>query len=283
VTLWHVIVLSVVQAGTEFIPISSSGHLVLVQTFLGLGEVPLLFDLILHLGTLGATVLVYYRLIWSLLRDTCLWIVRKGEARREVSERGHVRMFGYIILSTAVTGVFGILFRNQIERFFFRPRYVSFFILFTGLLLLMTRFVRDRGKTIGELGIGVPCAIGFAQALSMLPGVSRSGATISTGLYAGMSRPLAGSYSFLLSIPSILGATIVELSAYGESMYRLAEAQGIRYAALLGITGFIVSLCAGYGALRILLAFIRRGKLYLFSYYCFAAAIGSWILLHMYI
>jgi undecaprenyl-diphosphatase len=280
-SLWNVIVLSIVQGVTEFLPVSSSGHLVLVQTFLGLGEVPVLFDLILHLGTLGATLMVYYSLIGSLIKDTGLWIVKRGEARHEVSKRGHVRMVCYIILSTAVTGVFGVMFRNEIEKFFYRPRYVSYFLFFTGSVLLVTGFIKDRKRGIEDIGAGVPLVIGGAQALSMLPGVSRSGITISTGLYLGMSRPLAGSYSFVLSIPSILGATILEFSAYGEAMQGLTSVEGTRTVVLLSITGFIVSLLTGYGALRILLTFIRRGKLHLFSYYCFAAAIGSWIFLHI--
>jgi undecaprenyl-diphosphatase len=281
-SLWHVLILSVVQGGTEFLPVSSSGHLVLVQSFLGLGEVPVLFDLILHLGTLGATLMVYYPLIGSLIRDTGLWIVRGGEKRREVYRRGNVRMVGFIILSTAVTGVLGVMFRDQIETLFYRPRYVSYFLFLTGIVLLVTRFISDRKREIVEIGVGVPLLIGGAQALSILPGVSRSGMTISTGLYMGMSRPLAGSYSFILSIPAILGAAIVEFSSYGKTMQRIAEAQGIRMVVFLSISGFIVSFFTGYGALRLLLTFIRGGKLHLFSYYCFAASIVSWLVLHIY-
>jgi len=274
-----VAILSVIQGVTEFLPISSSGHLVLAQTFLGMGEVPVLFDLVLHLGTLGATVLVYYRLIGAIMKDTWLWLFRSGKARREVYRRGNVKMAGYIILSTAVTGVIGMVLRNTIEGFFFKPLFVSFFLLLTGVVLFATRFITVGEKSIGDTGPIVPVAIGFAQAAAMLPGVSRSGLTIATGLYLGMIRPLAGSYSFLLSIPSILGASIVEFATSKESLYALAVGQETQSILMLGIAGFLLSLITGYGALRVLLSFIKRGKLHLFSYYCITVALGSGILI----
>jgi undecaprenyl-diphosphatase len=178
----------------------------------------------------------------------------------------------YIIISTAVTAVFGLLFRDAIEAFFYRPFAVSLFLFLTGVLLLITRFAQDRGKQISEMGFHVPLIIGCAQAFSMLPGISRSGTTISTGLYMGMERSLSGSYSFLLSIPSILGASLVEfIRAHGA----MQSISGGRDPLLLIFLGFFLSLVAGYGALRLLLSFLGRGRLYTFSYYCFAAAIAS--------
>ncbi len=274
-----VAILSVIQGITEFLPISSSGHLVLAQTYLGLEDVPVLFDLILHLGTACATILVYYRLIGDILRDLGLWVIKTGEERREVFQRGNVKLAGYIALSTALTGVPGLLFRDTIKSFFYRPLSVSLFLFLTGIILFITRFIQHKGKQIGDLGIHAPLVVGGVQACAMLPGISRSGVTISAGLYQGMERSFAGSYSFLLSIPSILGASIVEIT---QSAGTLQSISGAQSTLLLSITGFLLSLIAGYFALRFLLSFLRKGKLYTFAYYCFAVAIISGLLTRAY-
>jgi len=277
-SLIDVAILSIVQGVTEFLPISSSGHLVLTQTFLRLKEVPIIFDLVLHLGTACATVLVFYRLIGEILRDILLWLTGKGE-RKEISRKGTVRLAVYIVISTAVTGVLGLLFRDTIKEFFYRPLAVSLFLFLTGIVLFITRFVQDRGKQISEMGFHAPLIIGCAQTFAMLPGISRSGTTISAGLYLGMERSLSGSFSFLLSIPSILGASLVEFIQANGGMQSISGGQN---PLLLTISGFSLSLLTGYGALRLLLSFLGRGKLYIFSYYCFTAAIAIGFLLLAY-
>jgi undecaprenyl-diphosphatase len=274
-----VAILSVIQGITEFLPISSSGHLVLAQTYLGLEDVPVLFNLILHLGTACATILVYYRLIGDILRDLGSWVIKTGEERREVLQRGNVKLAGYIILSSAFTGVLGFLFRETIKSFFFRPLSVSLFLFLTGIILFITRFIHHKGKQIGDLGIHTPLIVGGAQTCAMLPGVSRSGVTISAGLYLGMERSFAGSYSFLLSIPSILGASIVEVTQSADTLHSISGAQSTL---LLSITGFLLSLIAGYFALRFFLSFLQKGKLYTFAYYCFSVALISGLLTRAY-
>jgi undecaprenyl-diphosphatase len=274
-----VAILSVIQGITEFLPISSSGHLVLAQTYLGLEDVPVLFDLILHLGTACATILVYYRLIGDILRDLGLWVIKTGEERREVLQRGNVKLAGYIILSVAFTGVLGLLFRDTIKSFFYRPLSVSLFLFLTGIILFITRFIHHKGKQISDLGIHTPLVVGGAQACAMLPGISRSGVTISAGLYLGMERSFAGSYSFLLSIPSILGALIVEVTQSADTLQSIS---GVQSTLLPSITGFLLSLIAGYFSLRFLLSFLQKGKLYTFAYYCFAVAIISGLLTQEY-
>jgi undecaprenyl-diphosphatase len=197
------------------------------------------------------------------------------EQRREVLKRGNVKFAGYIAISTVCTAILGLLFKDAIKAFFYRPLSVSFFLLLTGFILFFTRFVQNSGKQIGDLAIHNPFIVGGAQAFAMLPGISRSGTTISAGLYLGMDRSFAGSYSFILSIPSILGASIVEVAQSGNALRSISSEQS---PLLLSILGFLISLATGYVALRFLLSFLRKGKLYTYAYYCFAIAAISGVL-----
>ncbi len=272
------IILAILQGITEFLPISSSGHLVLAQELIGLVNVPVLYNLILHLGTLCATIIVFNRVIADILWDLGRSIFIKKEERMRIYERGNIKLALYIVLSTAVTGIAGFLFGDRLKGFFFRPLYVSIFLFITGILLFITKFIPRKEKEIRDLGMISPVLIGCSQAVSMLPGISRSGATISTGLFTGMSRSLAGTYSFLLSIPSILGASLVEFMQSGESLITISAGEDSQPIYLLVLTGFMLSMLSGYLALRVLLSFIKRGKLHIFSYYCFVIAICGFML-----
>lgn len=277
-------ILALVQGITEFLPISSSGHLVAAQQLLGLREVPVLFDLILHLGTAAATLLVYFRLVGSLLKALLLWPIR-GAGGRE----SQLRLAGYLAAATVMTAAVGFLFRDRITSFFYRPEYLPLFFSVTGCLLLGTRFIpapggsargvdpksKDaqsmdaHGRAAENMGLPRSAVIGLAQAAAMFPGISRSGSTISAGLYLGMRRDSAAAFSFLLSLPSILGASLVEYLHQGSPGGAPP---------LLLVYGFFMALAAGYGALRLLLTFVRRGRLHLFAYYCFAAAATLFVL-----
>ena len=274
-----VVILSVIQGITEFLPISSSGHLVIAQTYLGLKEVPVFFDLILHLGTACATILVYSHLLGTIFRDLGSWIVKKGDERREVFKRGNVTYAGYIALSTICTAVIGLLFKDTFKSFFHKPLSVSYFLFLTGVILLLTKYIQKEEKQIGDRDIHTPFVIGGVQAFAILPGISRSGVTISTGLYLGMERSLAGSYSFLLSIPSILGASIIEITQSNNAILYIWGEQGNL---LLIFTGFLISFATGYFALKLLLSFLKVGMLHIYAYYCFAASVMSGLLTKFY-
>ncbi len=264
----QVAALAVLQGITEFLPISSSGHLVLMQYFLRLKEVPVFFDLVLHLGTTAAVVVVYYRLIGEILHDLIIWPFSEKQRKKTISEKGTVRLFVYLILATGITGGLGLLFKNFLTSFFYRPEIVPVFFLVTGVILLCTRFVRKGDFDIRTVRIGHAAIIGVVQALAMLPGISRSGTTISAGLYLGLTREFSGAFSFLLSVPSVLGASLVEYLQTGASLTGFG----------LLFLGFAVSFATGFIALKLLLTFLRRGSLYIFSYYCFAAAILAFII-----
>ncbi len=261
--------LAVLQGITEFFPISSSGHLVLMQHFLRLRDVPVFFDLVLHLGTTAAVIAVYYRFIGEILYDLIIWPFSGKEKRKTISEKGTARLFFYIALSTGITGILGILFKDFLTSFFYRPGIVPVFLFCTGVILLGTRFLQKGEVDIRTMRTGHAAVIGTVQALAMLPGISRSGTTISAGLYLGMTREFSGAFSFLLSIPSVLGASLFE--------YFQSGASGTDFSLLL--LGFGLSFATGFIALKLLLAFLRRGSLYIFSYYCFAAAVTAFIVM----
>lgn len=266
-TLLQAIILAVMQGVTEFIPISSSGHLVLTRALIGITDIPMLFDLILHLGTVTATVIVYRSTIADILRDVGLRaIYRRGERTG-----GSIRLFLYIIISTAVTGVIGLLFKDRIESVFLDPVTVSALLIVTGLILLATLFVRKGDRGIEGARLHVPVVIGLAQSAAMLPGISRSGSTISAGLFLGFRRELCGTYSFLLSIPSVFGAAVFEYARSHSELYRQVGLPMV-------VTAFIFSLVSGYFSLRLLLRFLKRGRLWVFSFYCILAGISGLIL-----
>jgi undecaprenyl-diphosphatase len=267
---WSVAFLAVLQGVTEFLPISSSGHLVMAQHAIGMHDVPILFDLILHLGTASATVLVYHRELWRVVRSLFGWPFMDEHTRSLPERRADARLGLLLITATALTGIIGITLRDAIRTFFYRPAFVPLFFVLTGAVLLGTLFLKGGERGADRTGFHHAAIIGASQAVSILPGVSRSGVTISTGMYLGLEREFSGVFSFLLSIPSVLGASLLETVFYLRGTETVAG--GLMSAPHL-VLGFFLSLITGYGALRVLLAFLRRGKIHLFSFYCFTAAI----------
>lgn len=268
--LTHALCLAVLQGITEFIPISSSGHLVMAQTFIGRENVPILFDLILHLGTATATAVVYYTTIKDILKDVYFSLFQRKKFQRTEASQANLRLFIFILFSTVVTGVLGMLWRDLLRSFFYTPSAVPFFFVANGMILFLTRYVQSGDRQRGRITFIDSSVIGGVQALAILPGISRSGSTISAGLFMGMSRQVAGMYSFLLSIPSVFGASILEFITTEGHSHETTETY-------ISFLVFLVSFIVGYSALKLLLRFIKKGKLYAFSYYCFAAGIVSFI------
>jgi undecaprenyl-diphosphatase len=245
------IFLGVVQGLTEFLPVSSSGHLVFFQSKLGLTEPPIFFDVMLHLGTLLAVVIYFWKDISNIFEGI-------GSAiRGKKKNQEGVKLFFLIILATIPTGLMGILFKDWFESFFSNPRQVGGMLLITGLILWLTRLAKKEGRPLTRMGWFDAILIGIAQGIAILPGISRSGATISTGLFCGLERELSGKFSFLLSIPAILGATLLEY----KKMDIVSELGTV-------LIGAAVALGVGILALTFLMKIIKIGKLYNFSYYC---------------
>ncbi len=240
-----------VQGLTEFLPVSSSGHLVFFQSLLGFKEPPIFFDVMLHLGTLLAVVVYFGTDIWKIIEGI------GSTFRKEEENREGAKLFLWIILATIPTGLMGILFKDWFESFFSRPKLVGGMLLITGLVLWLTRFAKREGKPLGRMGWFDAILIGIAQGVAIIPGISRSGATISMGLFCGLDRELSGKFSFLLSIPAILGATLLEYKKIGT----VSDLGTV-------LIGTAVAFGVGILALTFLMKIIKIGKLYNFSYYC---------------
>ena len=267
---WEAVVLGALQGLTEFLPVSSSGHLVLLREVLAVGEVPLLFDVLLHLSTLAATAVVFRARLGRL-------VAAGGDLLRPPARRRHRpgdrRMVVLLLLCTAVTGGIGMAFGSfGLPR---SPRLVSAMLLITAALLLAARWLRGAAEASAdahaEQGAGAPpgagwqprwpwaLLVGTVQGLAVIPGISRSGATIAAGVLAGADRETAAEFSFLASVPAILGAVAVSL----PELAALEEAVDLPALA----AGMAVSFAAGWLALTALLRIVRRGRLHLFALY----------------
>jgi undecaprenyl-diphosphatase len=268
VTALQAAALGLLQGFTEFLPVSSSGHLVLAQRLFGLGGDLLAFDIVVHFGTLLAVVAVFRHRIWALISG-CLsalgQVISGGKSpARAYSESPEVRTSVAIVIGTIPAGIVGIVWKDQIERLFSAPEPVLWALAATGILLLSTLFVSRGMKTIGP-GRGI--VIGIAQAIAIIPGISRSGATISTALFLGAERTESGEFSFLLSLPAVAGATVLALRDISGGGATLSPS-----AFLIGAAAAFVS---GYASLLLLMGIVRRGKIGYFGFYCLAVALAG--------
>lgn len=255
------LLLGIVQGITEWLPVSSSGHLVLVQETLGL-EATLFFDLLLHVGTL-LVVLVFYR---ETVADIARALVTAPRAHRDGgSLRGiwladpHRRLALLVVVGSVPTAVIGLAFEDVFVGFFSSLLVVGGALIATGTWLMLSRLAPEADDP-PQVGWGAALAIGALQGLAIIPGISRSGATIGGALLLGVERELAVRFSFLLSVPAILGATI--LQADGAAL-AAAGANLPAYA-----VGVVVSMLVGYGALALLVYIVKQETFHRFAWYC---------------
>jgi len=239
------IFLGLIQGLTEFLPISSSGHLVIAEYVLKAKMPGVMFELLVHLGTLFSVVIYFRRRLGELI--VSLFRPAMTAERREII---------YLVLAVLPAVLVAVLFQETIENAFHSPRLTSLMLLVTGLFLLATGLVRKTDRPLGPFRAII---IGVGQALAILPGISRSGATISAGIFAGVNPTRAAEFSFLLSIPTIAGAIVFK---FGDI---LSVDTG-----LLGpyLVGLIAAFFSGLLAVYILLAIVRRGKFAWFGIYC---------------
>lgn len=261
-SLLESLILGLVQGLTEFLPISSSGHLVLAEQVLKVTTQGATFEVFLHFGTLLAILLAFREDIKQMLL-TVIRVTGSRGLKLAYSDDVYFKLFVLILWSSIPAALVGFLFKDLLESAFEEPILVSVMLLVTGMLLLLTRFVKSSSH---GLGIKTSFLIGIAQAFAIIPGISRSGATISTGLFWGVPREEAARFSFLLAIPAILGATLLKTKELIPSSPQLSDALQ------LGV-GTVTAFVSGYIAIKILLDIVRRGKLHRFAYYCFALGI----------
>lgn len=245
-SLLEAIISGIVQGLTEFLPVSSSGHLVILHKLFGLKESQLTFDIFLHLGTLSAVFIVF----WMDIID--MFTIRK-------------KIGFFIIIATAATAIFVFIFGKGVEASFGNSRLVGAMLILTGSWLIIGSFVRF--GTSGLTGFK-SFLIGIAQGVASIPGISRSGATISTALFLGVEPRNAAKFSFLLSIPAIIGAFLFKIRQGGF------EGFGVNH-----IFGFFTSCIIGVFSLKLLLRSLESDKLHFFGFYCIAAGLVTVILL----
>ena len=268
------ILLGILQGVAEFLPISSSGHLDVAKNLFGLGDVPILFDVLLHLATLAAVCLYFRRKIWELLKTLARWIAQKQADENEKQDR---RMIIAIIISTAVTGVIGIATSKLIPNL--SVKYVCAGFVITAILLIFSAMIEKRneskvkpsGNSKSLVSAIQALFIGFMQGVGTLPGISRSGSTIAGALFAGVDRKVAGEYSFIISIPAILGAFILEV----KDLEKVSQTIG----AAPIVAGCAAAFSAGYISLTLLMKIIQKGKLQWFAAYLIPAGIIGMIFL----
>jgi undecaprenyl-diphosphatase len=248
VTLMEVFILAVVQGLTEWLPISSSGHLVITQKALGL-NLPLIYSVMLHLGTLIVVLTAFRKDITNII---------KAVAKRDFqTEQGKLALF--IVVGSIPTAIIGFTFHDFLESLFSNLPAVGAALLITGAIL----FLSEKRTGNKKLDTTDSLLIGLAQAIAIIPGISRSGATISTALLRKIDKTTAFKYSFLLSAPAIAGATLME-----SKQLALGNIDPIPL-----LLGTIVSMIIGYASLKTLQKIVMNEKIHLFAYYCWTVGL----------
>ncbi len=259
------LILGILQGATEFLPISSSAHLVLVPWLLDWRPPGLPFDTMVHWGTLVAVVIFFWRDLLRLIAAGARSLVHRSLADPEA------RLAWGIVAGTLPAAALGYLFEDQFEALFLNPRAVGGFLLVTALLLFISERWSQQRRELQEVNLMDALLIGLAQAIAIAPGISRSGATIAAGLGRGLRRETAARFSFLLSIPAILGAGLLQ-------GVKLAISDAPGNGVMLLVIGFLAATVTGYLCIRFLLSFLQRGRLYIFAAYCALAGLSGLVL-----
>ncbi len=251
-TILEAVLYGIIQGATEFLPVSSSGHLALAKAFLDQTDVPVLFDVILHVATLIVVIAGFRKRVAAILRALVRWIRRTAEEE----DGPMLRLAWVIVVATALTAGLGFLIEGL--DLGTMPVLVSGMFIVTALVLIGARFSRGtRGYT--TIGWREAVVVGVAQGAGVVPGISRSGISISAGRASGLAREKAGEFAFLVSIPAILGALLLSINDFGD----LSESVG----ALPLVVGFVTAMVIGWASLRFLMKLVQSGRLYLFAFY----------------
>ena len=260
--IYQGILLGILQGITEFLPVSSSGHLVLGQHFFNLTEPMLAFDISVHMGTLAAIVIVFFKDI----KNICLATLKPG------SSKSDIKLLLLIITGCLPTAILGYAIKTFENVIFSSVLLVGCMLIITGIILQLTKKKQNaqisnqaNSMTTSNFTFKSAFFIGVCQGIAVIPGISRSGTTISAGLFAGLDRKMAAKFSFLLSIPAIIGAELLQLTESLGKPFIITKAT---------IFGTLASFITGYIALVFLLRIVNKGKLHLFAPYCWIAGIS---------
>jgi len=264
------IVLGVLQGLSEFLPISSSGHLVLAENLLNFNQGGLAFEVFVHFGTLLAVVWVFRRDIVKMIL-AIPGIFRLGSSNLPPETKEYALLDVYIIIGSIPAAVIGLLFEDAIEALFTSSLLVLFMLFVTGLIMWSSRYTREtRENMTGWHAL----LIGIAQAFAIIPGISRSGSTIVSGLWMGLKRDQVARFSFILSTPVIFGATVLKLKDLLEAPPPSSEIMNL-------VLATIAAAVSGYFAIIWLLDLIRKQKLEWFGVYCIAVSLIGLSLIYL--
>ena len=255
------IIIGIVQGLTEFLPVSSSAHLVFIQKILGV-QSSLAFDTFLHLGTLIAVMWFFRYDIYKMLKSWWLSLgdLLQGRFKEGFYEDPYKRLAWYVILATIPVGLVGVLFEDSVDALFSGALYVpAFFLFVTGTILYLSQRMTSGEINYNTITKKEALFMGLGQACAILPGLSRSGTTIAAGLTIGLDKEFAAKFSFILSIPAILGAFLLQVKDIGSAM----DANFLPV-----FLGFIASIIAGYMAIKWMLDLIQNKSLDIFAFYC---------------
>ena len=255
-TFVEAIILGIIQGATEFLPVSSSGHTVLLPRILNLGEPSLSLIAIAHQGTLLAVLIYFWRDLWAIVCG-----VLDGLRQGKPLGNPDARLGWYIVVGTIPAVIAGLTLEDFVDSVFGQPLYAAFFLLVTAGILVGGERLRSGKVALTEIGWWDALIVGLFQMLALLPGISRSGSTITAGLWRGLDRETAARFSFLLGVPAILGAGLLSLLDVIQEGNLAAQAP-----VFLG--AFVAAGLTGYGAIAFLLAWLRDHSLYPFAVYC---------------
>lgn len=250
-TIWDSIILGIVQGLTEFLPVSSSGHLVIGEALLGIHKPGISLEIWLHFGTLLAVIVYFFRRLRDLVCSLAF-------SRKEESAAQDRILLAGLIVGTVPAVVIGLLLKSTIETAFASPKLTGGMLLVTGVILLSTVPARNRDRVIN---LPRALAVGLAQALAIFPGISRSGSTIACAMHMGVKPAEAAEFSFLLAVPAIGGAFVYNLITSGENISGDGDA-------LLYFLGMSVAFISGLLSIHYLLKIIRKGRFFVFGFYC---------------
>ena len=270
-TLIQAILLGIIQGATEFIPVSSSGHLVITPFLLGWSIDPqeaFVFDVLVQVATLSAVIVFFWDDLFQILRSWFRGLI-SGSPFKESSSR----MGWYLILATIPAGVAAVLFKETFERAFSDPEASAWFLIGTGVMLWGAEQFRKRTASLPDIDWLDAIWVGLFQILALFPGISRSGSTITGGMFRGLNRRSAAKFSFLMSVPVMLAAGVL-------AVYDLLQIDNYFSRLPIYLSGFLAAGVVGYLAIRWLLGYLSSKPLTLFSLYCISAGITTLLLIY---
>lgn len=279
------IFLGILQGLTEFFPVSSSGHLALFGHWLGVQEADLTFEILVHMATLAA-IIVYFRKDWLQLAKigVATLAVAAAYLKKETLPAAYDKLaeargdfppyiFVYVLVSMIPAGFVGIFLKEHIEWITGQTFWVGVCLIVTGITLLFGLKVPPEGKPMEKLNAAVVIAMGCAQALAVLPGISRSGSTIMCALFLGMSRQVGARFSFLMAVPVIGGAGLLMVKDLLENNQALSADLMTAYGA-----GFVAALISGFFALAFLMKLLEGNRFFFFGFYCLPMGVLAMVL-----